>query len=53
MLFHIMQAIDAKIRQWSNGKTGNMRSLLSTLQYVSMDSARIHALSTPLLALSF
>ncbi|KAG6626764.1 J domain-containing protein required for chloroplast accumulation response 1-like isoform X2 [Carya illinoinensis] len=29
-----IQAIDAKIRQWSNGKTGNMRSLLSTLQYV-------------------
>ncbi|XVF36141.1 hypothetical protein REPUB_Repub19eG0033000 [Reevesia pubescens] len=27
-------AIDAKIRQWSNGKQGNIRSLLSTLQYV-------------------
>ncbi|KAG4162250.1 hypothetical protein ERO13_D01G105500v2 [Gossypium hirsutum] len=29
-----IQAIDAKIRQWSNGKQGNIRSLLSTLQYV-------------------
>ncbi|XWS21088.1 hypothetical protein CRYUN_Cryun30bG0025300 [Craigia yunnanensis] len=28
-----IQAIDAKIRQWSNGKQGNIRSLLSTLQY--------------------
>ncbi|KAI9108968.1 hypothetical protein K1719_019923 [Acacia pycnantha] len=27
-------AIDDKIRQWSNGKQGNIRSLLSTLQYV-------------------
>lgn len=33
--FIVMQAIDAKIRQWSNGKQGNIRSLLSTLQYVS------------------
>ncbi|KAK8512495.1 hypothetical protein V6N13_082960 [Hibiscus sabdariffa] len=29
-----IQAIDAKIRQWSTGKQGNIRSLLSTLQYV-------------------
>ncbi|GFP92699.1 j domain-containing protein required for chloroplast accumulation response 1 [Phtheirospermum japonicum] len=29
-----MQVIDAKIRQWSVGKKGNIRSLLSTLQYV-------------------
>ncbi|XP_047980795.1 J domain-containing protein required for chloroplast accumulation response 1 [Salvia hispanica] len=28
------KAIDAKIRQWSVGKKGNIRSLLSTLQYV-------------------
>ncbi|KAK9271121.1 hypothetical protein L1049_026710 [Liquidambar formosana] len=28
------QASDAKIRQWSKGKEGNIRSLLSTLQYV-------------------
>ncbi|KAL8058967.1 hypothetical protein ABFX02_03G057300 [Erythranthe guttata] len=28
------KAIDAKIRQWSSGKKGNIRSLLSTLQYV-------------------
>ncbi|KAK2660489.1 hypothetical protein Ddye_007022 [Dipteronia dyeriana] len=29
-----IQDIDAKIRKWSNGKEGNIRSLLSTLQYV-------------------
>lgn len=29
-----LQAIDAKIRKWSSGKEGNIRSLLSTLQYV-------------------
>ncbi|KAG2663902.1 hypothetical protein I3843_16G056000 [Carya illinoinensis] len=29
-----IKVIDAKIRHWSNGKTGNIRSLLSTLQYV-------------------
>lgn len=34
MLQTCMQAIDAKIRQWSVGKKGNIRSLLSTLQYV-------------------
>ncbi|XP_051123595.1 J domain-containing protein required for chloroplast accumulation response 1 [Andrographis paniculata] len=28
------KAIDAKIRQWSFGKKGNIRSLLSTLQFV-------------------
>ncbi|KAM4121922.1 hypothetical protein ACB094_01G043000 [Castanea mollissima] len=29
-----IQVIDAKIREWSNGKKGNIRSLLSNLQYV-------------------
>ncbi|XP_059637414.1 J domain-containing protein required for chloroplast accumulation response 1 isoform X2 [Cornus florida] len=29
-----IQVLDAKIRQWSNGKAGNIRSLLSTLQYI-------------------
>ncbi|KAI3460305.1 hypothetical protein Pfo_016968 [Paulownia fortunei] len=29
-----MKDLDAKIRQWSVGKKGNIRSLLSTLQYV-------------------
>ncbi|PIA55649.1 hypothetical protein AQUCO_00700159v1 [Aquilegia coerulea] len=28
------QASDAKIRKWANGKEGNIRSLLSTLQYI-------------------
>ncbi|XP_042006566.1 uncharacterized protein LOC121755318 isoform X2 [Salvia splendens] len=30
----IQREADAKIRQWSAGKEGNIRSLLSTLQYV-------------------
>uniref|UniRef100_A0A7N0V2F4 J domain-containing protein required for chloroplast accumulation response 1 n=1 Tax=Kalanchoe fedtschenkoi TaxID=63787 RepID=A0A7N0V2F4_KALFE len=30
----ILQDSDAKIRQWSRGKEGNIRSLLSTLQHV-------------------
>ncbi|XP_048331938.2 J domain-containing protein required for chloroplast accumulation response 1 isoform X1 [Ziziphus jujuba] len=29
-----IRAIDAKIRQWKKGKEGNIRSLLSTLQFV-------------------
>lgn len=29
-----IQEIDAKIRQWTKGKEGNIRSLLSNLQYV-------------------
>ncbi|KAK1300720.1 J domain-containing protein required for chloroplast accumulation response 1 [Acorus calamus] len=29
-----IQIADAKIREWSKGKQGNIRSLLSTLQYV-------------------
>ncbi|CAJ2643097.1 J domain-containing protein required for chloroplast accumulation response 1 isoform X2 [Trifolium pratense] len=29
-----IQVIDKKIQQWSKGKEGNIRSLLSTLQYV-------------------
>ncbi|CAJ1973323.1 unnamed protein product [Sphenostylis stenocarpa] len=29
-----IQMIDKKIKQWSKGKEGNIRSLLSTLQYV-------------------
>ncbi|KAF3521146.1 hypothetical protein DY000_02062404 [Brassica cretica] len=29
-----IQIIDAKIRKWSSGKSGNIRSLLSTLQYI-------------------
>ncbi|CAK9142818.1 unnamed protein product [Ilex paraguariensis] len=29
-----VQVSDGKIQQWSNGKTGNIRSLLSTLQYI-------------------
>ncbi|PIN12469.1 hypothetical protein CDL12_14921 [Handroanthus impetiginosus] len=29
-----IKALGAKIRQWSSGKKGNIRSLLSTLQYV-------------------
>ncbi|RVX15023.1 J domain-containing protein required for chloroplast accumulation response 1 [Vitis vinifera] len=32
-----IQVSDAKIRQWLSGKEGNIRSLLSTLQYVSVN----------------
>ncbi|KAI8016580.1 DeSI-like protein [Camellia lanceoleosa] len=32
-----IQISDAKTQQWSNGKEGNIRSLLSTLQYVTSD----------------
>ncbi|KAG5231044.1 J domain-containing protein required for chloroplast accumulation [Salix suchowensis] len=31
-----VQVIDDKIQKWSKGKEGNIRSLLSTLQYVSL-----------------
>lgn len=31
----LLQSLDAKIRKWADGKEGNIRSLLSTLQYVS------------------
>ncbi|KAL3840319.1 hypothetical protein ACJIZ3_024910 [Penstemon smallii] len=34
-----MKALDAKIQQWSVGKKGNIRSLLSTLQYVLWDGS--------------
>lgn len=36
VLVHMMQVIDAKIRQWSKGKEGNLRSLLTTMQHVSI-----------------
>lgn len=32
-----MQALDAKIQKWATGKKGNIRSLLSTLQYVRLE----------------
>lgn len=30
----LAETLDADIRRWSNGKEGNLRALLSTLQYV-------------------
>ncbi|CAA7397736.1 unnamed protein product [Spirodela intermedia] len=30
----LAEALDAEIRRWSNGKEGNLRALLSTLQYI-------------------
>ncbi|XAR64111.1 hypothetical protein NMG60_11024326 [Bertholletia excelsa] len=36
-----IQALDAKIQHWSNGKEENIRSLLSTLQYVSISFSSI------------
>lgn len=32
-----MQDLDAKIQKWATGKKGNIRSLLSTLQYVRLE----------------
>ncbi|KAJ0899546.1 putative Chaperone J-domain superfamily [Helianthus annuus] len=31
---HLAESLDAEIKRWSNGKEGNLRALLSTLQYV-------------------
>lgn len=31
----LADALDAEVRKWSTGKEGNLRALLSTLQYVS------------------
>lgn len=33
---YIMQALDAEVHKWSAGKEANIRSLISTLQYVSL-----------------
>ncbi|GAV65665.1 DnaJ domain-containing protein [Cephalotus follicularis] len=30
----LAEALDAEIKRWSNGKEGNLRALLSTLQYI-------------------
>ncbi|XP_058087397.1 auxilin-related protein 2-like [Magnolia sinica] len=30
----LAEALDADVRRWSNGKEGNLRALLSTLQYI-------------------
>ena len=30
----LAEALDADVKRWSNGKEGNLRALLSTLQYV-------------------
>ncbi|KAI3717698.1 hypothetical protein L1987_69475 [Smallanthus sonchifolius] len=31
---HLAENLDADIRRWSKGKEGNLRALLSTLQYI-------------------
>ncbi|KAJ0540187.1 putative DnaJ domain, Chaperone J-domain superfamily [Helianthus annuus] len=31
---HLAESLDAEIKRWSNGKEGNLRALLSTLQYI-------------------
>lgn len=41
IFMYICQNLDAKIKKWAHGKEGNIRSLLSTLQYVS------HSFSCP------
>jgi len=34
-LQRLSETLDAEVRRWSGGKEGNLRALLSTLQYVS------------------
>eukprot|EP00268_Persea_americana_P037267 TRINITY_DN36926_c2_g1_i1.p1 TRINITY_DN36926_c2_g1~~TRINITY_DN36926_c2_g1_i1.p1 ORF type:complete len:127 (+),score=25.39 TRINITY_DN36926_c2_g1_i1:119-499(+) len=33
-LQRLAETLDADVRRWSNGKEGNLRALLSTLQYI-------------------
>jgi hypothetical protein len=33
-LQRVAEALDADVKRWSSGKAGNLRALLSTLQYV-------------------
>ena len=33
----IAEALDADVKRWSSGKAGNLRALLSTLQYVCIN----------------
>lgn len=33
-LQRVAEALDAEVKRWSSGKEGNLRALLSTLQYV-------------------
>lgn len=34
----LAESLDADIKRWATGKEGNLRALLSTLQYVCIDS---------------
>lgn len=33
----VAEVLDADVKRWSSGKTGNLRALLSTLQYVCVN----------------
>ena len=35
-LQRLAETLDAEVRRWSSGKEGNLRALLSTLQYVGV-----------------
>lgn len=34
LMQRVAETLDADVRRWSSGKEGNLRALLSTLQYV-------------------
>jgi len=40
-LQRVAEALDADVKRWSSGKAGNLRALLSTLQYVRMNILNI------------
>lgn len=40
-LQRVAEALDADVKRWSSGKAGNLRALLSTLQYVCVNSPNI------------
>lgn len=38
----LAEFLDPEVKRWSNGKEGNLRALLSTLQYVGLLSEPLH-----------
>ena len=40
-LQRVAESLDADVKRWSSGKTGNLRALLSTLQYVCVNILNI------------
>jgi len=44
-LQRVAEVLDADVKRWSSGKTGNLRALLSTLQYVCVNILTLFKLS--------